>query len=135
MTARQTMNAGLNWTMIVMIQINRNSSLWLTHHTSSDGFRLYHGPGNRLKRHWWRWIYRNWESIRGSRSGRTACMNELTPGSLCILTKIFISRQIIGHYGKVAFGNWLMNKGIAGNKQYLASDIKFNQMRVTSVRI
>jgi hypothetical protein len=27
MTARQTMNAGLNWTMIVMIQINRNSSL------------------------------------------------------------------------------------------------------------
>jgi len=41
----------------------------------------------------------------------------------------------MGEYWAVAWENWLINKGIAGNMHYLANCINFNQMRATSARI
>jgi len=41
----------------------------------------------------------------------------------------------MGEYWVVLWENWLINKGIVGNKYYLARCINFNRMRATSARI
>jgi len=59
----------------------------------------------------------------------------VSPGSLCCLTKNFISRYTMGEWCIVACDYWLTNKSIVGEINHLGRYIYFIRISVNSARI
>jgi len=132
--AQQTWNLIYSKQIALRIQNAQSTGMWVPCQMSQDWLSLHVSLTDRLKRCWWQSMQSTQGGITEWRTSRTECVN-VSPASLCILTKSFSWIYIMGEWWAVACEYWLINRCIAGAMELLARYLNFSHVKAKRERM
>jgi len=134
MIVRWTLYLILSKTIASGIRNAQSSGIWTPPKMFLDWFGLHRSQREMLKPCQWRSMQSKRRGIMEWRKRRTECFN-VAAASLCILTKSFCLRYIIGKWWAVCREYRLINGCIEGAMNLLTRYEKFSCVRANSARM